>query len=116
MTRTPRRTRLAAELLEDRSIPAIVTWDGGALLSNHWTAPRNWVGNEAPEPGDDLVFPAGADRRTTNINDFPDLTSFRSITFTGGGYALSGNRISLGEVGVVNAGGVTNSAGNNTIA
>src|SRR5262245_43407810 len=116
MVREQRRTRLGVEALEDRSVPAIYTWDGGAAFTNHWTAGNNWVGNQAPQPGDDLVFPAAAGRRATNINDFPAGTSFHSITFTGGGYVLNGNRILLGSTSATNLDGVFNSTGNNTIA
>src|SRR5262245_41342632 len=107
------RTRLGVEPLEDRTVPTIVTWHGGALFTHVWTAKNNWVGNVAPVPGDDLVFPANADRRTTNINDFPPGTGFRSITFTGGGYQLNGDRIQLSTF-LFNPDSLTNSAGNNT--
>jgi autotransporter-associated beta strand protein len=111
------RARLGLESLEDRAVPALIaTWDGGALLSNNWTADRNWVGHNAPNPGDDLQFAGGGDRKTTNDNDFASGTNFHSIEFTGGGYSLNGNRILLGSASNTNAGAVTNTLGNNTIA
>jgi autotransporter-associated beta strand protein len=41
-----------------------------------------------------LVFPNGA-TQLTNTDDFPDGTSFGSITFTGDGYDIGGNAITL---------------------
>src|SRR5262245_35865800 len=110
------RSRLGIETLEDRTVPAIVTWDGGSFFSNNWTAGGNWIGNVAPKPGDDLVFPAGAGRLTSNFNDFAPGTAFGSITFTGGGYKLNGNRILIGSLNPFDPAQVVNSAGNNTIA
>jgi len=63
------------------------TWDGGGA-NNQWTNAINWVGNVAPVPGDDLVFPAGA-AQLGNVNNFPSNTLFNSIRVTGGGYTIS---------------------------
>src|SRR5262245_25659001 len=59
------------ERLEERTAPAVATWDGGGS-DNNWTTAANWAGDVAPTPnaGDILVFPAGAGRLTTT-NDFP---------------------------------------------
>ena len=81
------------ERLEDRTVPAVATWDGGGA-DNHWTTAANWVGDVAPQPGDDLVFPSGA-AQLTNVNDFPAATAFHSLAVSGGGYQMSGNRIAL---------------------
>jgi len=67
-------------------------WDSGGADDN-WTTALNWVGDVAPVAGDDLLFPPGA--RTGPLNDFPAGTTFNSITFSGGNYALDGNSISL---------------------
>jgi hypothetical protein len=72
--------------------PVTRTWDGGG--NGDWTVGANWVGGTAADPPDSLVFPAGA-QRTTNTNDFPPDTLFGSLTFSGGGYDISGNSISL---------------------
>jgi hypothetical protein len=85
------RPRLLA--LEDRLAPAIATWDGGGA-NNNWTTAANWVGDIAPQPGDDLVFPLGA-AQTSNVNDFAAGTAFHSIGIRGNDYALSGNAIAL---------------------
>ena len=72
---------------------AVRTWDGGGADAN-WQTAANWVGDIAPVPNDDLVFPAIATQFTTN-NNFSFLTPFNSITFEGGAYTLGGNLIRL---------------------
>src|SRR5436190_20591813 len=92
------RHALFVTRLEDRTAPAVATWDGGGA-DNKWTTPANWVGDVAPQAGDDLVFPAGA-RRRTNVNDLPADTVFHSIAVNGAsltlndpGYQISGNAV-----------------------
>lgn len=74
------------------------TWSGAA--GDNWTVASNWKEGGAPVAGDDLVFPAGAANQKSTNNDFPDHTSFHSITFTGGSYRLNGNAITLGAGGI----------------
>lgn len=83
------------------------TWDGGGT-TNNWTEAANWVGDTAPGPGDNLVFPAGA-ARSVNRNDFPSGTTFNSIDLSGAGYSLAGNGIAL-NAGVTET--VTSGSGN----
>jgi autotransporter-associated beta strand protein len=73
--------------LESRLTPAIATWDGGGA-DNHWTTPANWVGDVAPNPGDDLVSLA------SSVNDLPAGTSFRSMAIGLSG-TISGNPITI---------------------
>jgi hypothetical protein len=93
---TPTALRLIR--LESRLTPAVATWDGGGA-DNHWTTAANWVGDVAPNPGDDLVFPSGA-AQLSNVNDFPDGTAFHTIgqaqndSFPAP-YQFSGNAIAL---------------------
>src|SRR5438046_3591829 len=84
---------LRLDRLETRIAPAVTTWDGGGA-DNHWTTAANWAGDVAPQPGDDLVFPAGA-ARLTNLNDFATGTAFHSLKITGPRYHLTGNEIAL---------------------
>jgi autotransporter-associated beta strand protein len=101
--------------------PAILTWTGGGTTAN-WSDPNNWGGTK-PHPGDDLDFGPGT--HLTSSNDFPAGTAFHSITFTAGGYTVTGNSIMtelidgsnatgantlnlnlvLGNAGTINAGG-----------
>ncbi len=64
------------------------TWDGGGA-TNLWSNPTNWVGDVAPNNGDDLVFPNGALRRT-NVNDFAAGFTINSISIVDGGYKMTG--------------------------
>jgi autotransporter-associated beta strand protein len=93
---TPRRA-LKLTHLESRLAPAIATWDGGGA-DNHWSTAANWVGDVAPTPGDDLVFPAGA-AQLQNVND--TVGAFASLSITGAAYNLSGNAVTV--TGGINA-------------
>jgi autotransporter-associated beta strand protein len=88
-----RRLTRRLERLEDRLAPAVATWDGDGA-GNNWTTAANWVGDVAPQPGDDLVFPLGA-ARPANVNDFIAGTAFHSIAVRAAGYQLAGNAIAL---------------------
>src|SRR5262245_42822264 len=60
----PRKRRPAfvkpwAEVLEDRTAPAVVTWDGGGGNFD-WSTPANWSGDVLPGAGDDVVIDFGA--------------------------------------------------------
>ncbi|HQW51445.1 MAG TPA: hypothetical protein PL082_05265 [Tepidiformaceae bacterium] len=74
--------------------PPARAWTG-AGANDLWTNPANWD-TGAPNPGDSLLFPFGASR-TINVNDYPEGTGFHRITFSGGGYTISGNRLSLAD-------------------
>jgi autotransporter-associated beta strand protein len=82
-----RAYRPRLETLEDRAVPATVTWDGLGRTEN-WTDRFNWVGDVCPLPGDDLVFPANA-LRLNNVNNYLDHTEFHSLQFTTSGYTIS---------------------------
>lgn len=90
---------------------ATITWTG--TTSTSWSVASNWSGGVAPVTGDDLVFPGGASN-LSNTNDLTENTIINSITFTGSGYTLSGNKIILGP----GLAGITDSvaSGGNTIA
>ncbi len=85
---------------------AIKTWDGGGADTN-WTTAANWVGDVAAVANDDLVFPTSATAATIN-NNFFFFTTFRSITFQGGTYTVSGNPLNLTQ-------GLTADAGTHVI-
>jgi autotransporter-associated beta strand protein len=95
------------EALEERAVPATITWDGGGI-TNYWTDRLNWVNDVLPVLGDDLLFPLKAAKRTS-VNNFVDGTLFRSLTFSGSGYTISGtNQLKVG------GGGISNSATSGT--
>jgi autotransporter-associated beta strand protein len=95
-TRSARRASLPPRLerLEDRLAPATRVWDGGSPTDSFWSSPANWDHDIAPVAwADDLVFPATAARKAST-NDFLDA-AFLGITFSGSGYALGGNSLTL---------------------
>lgn len=78
------------------------TWAGAALLDANWSRPFNWVGGVAPNPGDDLVFTQGGFNRLVLNNDYPDGTTFNSITVTSPDFTLQGSALTL-SAGFTNA-------------
>ncbi len=102
LSRSTRRVRSHLfETLEQRNLLATFTWDGGGA-DNNWQTAENWVDDIAPSNNDDLVFASGA-TRLTNTNKFVGAT-FRSITFSGAGYDLQGNALTITD-------GIENQAG-----
>src|SRR5262245_20800093 len=97
--RRPFAYRLVCERLEDRLAPAARFWDGmvdgGAVsAAANWMTDTNWVGDVRPDPGDDLFFPEAAELKT-NFDDFAAGTLFNTITFSGNGYSVTGNAVTL---------------------
>jgi hypothetical protein len=89
---------LATLALATASPAATATWTGAT--SGQWSVATNWSGNVPPSPGDDLLFPTGANGASM-VNDYPAGTFFRSLTFTvRQPFALSGNSLSLGAGGL----------------
>ena len=93
-------------------VPTTRTWDGGSANNNNWMTAANWVGDVAPAAGDNLIFPAGAARRS-NTNNFPAGTKFSSISMDGG-YILGGNGIVL-QAGITATQNQTNAVNLNGI-
>ncbi len=107
-TKTPQGVRLRLEPLEDRITPATTdTWTGLGADTN-WQTAGNWVGNVAPNAGDNLVFPSGVAQESAT-NNFTAGTSFGSIMISGAGYTLAGTAVNL-------TGGLTDSGGNATVS
>ncbi|MFO0868155.1 MAG: PKD domain-containing protein [Pirellulales bacterium] len=111
--RPPRRRQLHFEALEFRELLAVLVWDGapdlgGISADSHWTTDSNWLGDIAPQAGDNLVFPTGISANQSNVNDFPAGTTFGSLLLLGAGYTLSGQPVEL-------AGGIANSGAGNRI-
>src|SRR5688500_3362803 len=83
---------LPLALLSGTASAATKTWTG---LGNSftWSDPGNWNGNVAPVAGDALVFPAGVPGPASKnlTNDFPNGTTFASLTIQDNGYNLGGN-------------------------
>jgi len=91
------RRRFSFEPLEDRTLLSVCVWTGGGgTLHTNWNSADNWVSDQqqpvAPVAGDSLRFEGTG---TVTQNDFPAGTSFSSITFADGGFALTGNGLCL---------------------
>ena len=69
------------------------TWTGNNPPATFNNA-GNWAGNVAPVAGDDLFFPAGVKRRSIR-NNYPNNTGFNSLSFSGSGYNLRKNSLTL---------------------
>ncbi len=98
------------EPLEARISPATLTWVGD--VNGNWNANAsgntNWSLNQLPDDSDTLVFPAGASNLAmTNDTSGAGYT----LQFTGTGYSLGGNGISLRSAATA----LTNGSGINTI-
>jgi hypothetical protein len=72
------------------------TWKATPADAN-WSNGANWSYGHAPNPGDDLTFPATSTILATN-NDLASGINITAITFLGSGYTLSGNAITIGEI------------------
>jgi hypothetical protein len=78
-------------------IVATRTWDGGSTENSLWTTAENWVGDVAPLPGDNLIFPEGV-AQLESVNNYPTGTHFGSITVSGSGYHFQNNDSSFSSV------------------
>ena len=68
------------------------TWEGQA--DGFWSNRTNWAGDLPPAPGDTVMFPASATRRTST-NDLPVGLTLSGLTFAGKDYVIYGNAIRL---------------------
>ncbi len=92
--------QLRLTLLEDRSVPATLTWLGAAGGGNdNWSDPANWVGG-TPTNGDTLVF----DSATPGLVDFTSNNDISNLTVgalqitdssAASDFSLTGNAIAL---------------------
>ena len=105
--------RLKLETLEDRSVPAILTWTGADVIDRNigggvivagninWSDPLNWSTFQVPTTGDELVFPViAANRMTTTVGGYNSATgnsrmdiaglSISKLTITSSGYNIIG--------------------------
>jgi autotransporter-associated beta strand protein len=71
-----------------------LTWDGGGS-TNNWNVATNWDFDVVPGNAQSLTFPAGVPADSlTNTNNIVGLRP-GTLTFTGGGYDITGNLIEL---------------------
>ena len=75
------------------------TWDGGGGTDKNWMTAANWASDVQPAAGDRLVFTTAT--TTLSNNNFPAGTVFDGITFSSGGFTLTGNSVKLTPAGGV---------------
>lgn len=107
-TRRKQTSRLQLEQLEGRVLMSTLTWGGGGTDAL-WSNAANWTSGVAPVTGDQLVFQSGAARKASQ-NDFLGA-SFEKITLSDSGYTLTGNKLTLGALGIVDS----STGSNNTL-
>ena len=94
----------AAMCLVGGTLPAFgakIVWTGGGDPDFSWSVTNNWDSAQAPAEGDDIVFPS-LDSSLVNPNNDLDSLIVNSITFTGSGYTLGGNPVTVNS-GITNA-------------
>src|SRR4051794_25695605 len=80
------RFRTQLEQLEDRTVPATVTWT--ATTSGFWDVGSNWSTGNVPQPGDDVVISDPARNLTITYRQtspsIRSLDSDEAFTLSGG--------------------------------
>lgn len=107
------RRRPQLELLEDRLVPAVVTWVGG---SGDWDTPSHWSTGSLPTPADDVLIntPSVTVTHSQSANDsVRTLTSRALLDFSAG--SLSLETTSTLSAGLIFSGGTLTGPGNLTI-
>ncbi len=114
------------EHLEDRTVPAVVTWDGGAGSFN-WGDLANWDQDQLPTSGDSVVIPDLAGDPTILLNVSATVKSItsaegfkidnQSLTLTEGASLISGPFTLQGaELDLNGAGKALSFAASSTVA
>ena len=75
--RKTRQVKFLMESLEDRAVPAVITWDGGAG-SNHFWDKANWSTDTVPGKNDDVVVPAFSGNARLVIDGTCELRSIQT--------------------------------------
>src|SRR5688572_23367908 len=78
-------------LMAPRPAAAADRYWSGLGANDLWSTPQNWNGNQVPQAGDELIFPAGGFEMVP-INDLAPGTSFSHIHMADA-YTLTGNWI-----------------------
>jgi hypothetical protein len=92
--------RLWLEALEDRILPATITWNNAS--GGSWSIPGNWDLNRLPAAGDDVVINlAGVTVTHSSGSDSVQsvtLSSTAALTLSGGRLSIAGNLQSTSNV------------------
>ena len=112
--RQVRRRKFEIELLENRSLLAVVTWDGGAGTLN-WTDANNWDNNLIPATVDSVVIPDLAGTPTivygSGTRTVASIQTAEILSVTAGSLSINGNLSGVGSLRV--AGGTQSFLGTN---
>lgn len=102
--RKSRQARFLMESLEDRAVPAVIVWDGGAGSNNFWDK-SNWSTDTVPGKNDDVIVPALSGNArlvmesTTELRSIQTKASLQLTTTTGNpnlcGLILNGGTSSI---------------------
>ncbi len=99
-----RLARLVLKPLEDRLVPATITWTNP--VGGDWNTAANWDLNRLPTTGDDVVVPdlggAGADLTVTiasGATTVQSVTSAENLTVTGASLQLAGGTQTVSVAG-----------------
>lgn len=95
----PRKFRrlLWLEALEDRAVPAAISWRGG---DGSWHDAAKWSLDRVPEPGDDVTISSPGAASFTVSYSQGDLLSLRSLNGTGDCRLTTSLEISGGNLGI----------------
>jgi hypothetical protein len=104
--RTPRRRPALPrlELLEDRAVPATITWTGDAGTLN-WDAHRNWNLDRVPVAGDNAVVPSAFTGITithiqSNTDACDSIDSYANIKVNAGSLSVASASTFRGDLTV----------------
>ena len=113
--RSTRRSFLRVEPLEDRTMPALVSWTGAGGDFN-WSNALNWNGGTLPGASDDVVIDYGANNFTVTHASGSDsvhsLTSHANFAVSGGALQVAADSHLFGTL-VLNA--TFGGSGNTTV-
>lgn len=92
---------------------ATLTWDAGGGSPYSWSEGNNWLSNNPPSAGDDLIF--SGTLGTTNLNNLTGNPTYASLTFSGSsawmlsnGTSASANAFQVsGGINLIGTGSVT---------
>lgn len=97
-----KRRPLHLEMLEDRSVPAIVNWTGA--VDGNWNNAANWYNTSVlvavvPTDGDELVFDSAnltGNKVTAGlVNNLDSLLNVHSIDIANGSFSITGNSLNV---------------------
>ena len=89
---------LRLERLEDRSVPAVITWDIGPWSGHdlNWLNPANWSGGVLPGPNDDAVI-TNNHGLMNNLVTLAGNASVHSVSFQYSALSITTGALTIGS-------------------